>query len=115
MAVKSNGNHIVNGSITDQQAAPLKGLIVRAFDQDPKTPENFLGESVTDAGGQYKISFTEKDFKLGGVESGGPDVFIRVYDGDALLGESPVTRSAKKQIRIDLAVGFIIEDDPNEP
>ncbi|MEP6901373.1 MAG: hypothetical protein ABJA66_06455 [Actinomycetota bacterium] len=51
MAMKLNRNHVVNGSITNRQGAPLKGLIVRAFDQDTKTAENILGEAVTDSGG----------------------------------------------------------------
>jgi hypothetical protein len=62
-------------------------MSVRTYDQDPKTPENPLGrDDVTDAEERYKISFTEKDFEVGGVERCGPDVFIRVYDGDELLG-----------------------------
>jgi hypothetical protein len=85
-------------------------LIVRAYDQDPKAPEN----AVTDAEGRYESSFTENDFKVGGVESGGPDVFIRVYDGDELPGESTVKRDVEKRISIDLRVDYA-EADPNKP
>jgi hypothetical protein len=107
--------YTLSGRITDQQNQPIEGLIVHAFDQDPKTPENPLGQPVTtDAEGKYRISFTEKDFKIGGVESGGPDVFIRVYDAEELLGESPVKRNSKKTIKIDLKVKYE-RQDPNEP
>ena len=41
-------------------------MIVRAYEQDPKTPENLLGkDAVTDAEGRYKIGFTEKDSAFG--------------------------------------------------
>ena len=72
--------------LTNRSGEPLEGLIVSAYDQDLKTPENFLGkDAVTDAEGNYDISFTDTDLKVGDVESGGSDMFIRVYDGDELL------------------------------
>ncbi len=115
MATKQNSNYILSGRITDPQGEPLAGLIVHAYDQDPKTPDNPLGkEAVTDQDGRYIIPFTESNFKVSGVESGGPDVFIRVYDGDKPLGESPVKRNAKKQIKIDLQVDYV-RADSNEP
>ncbi|HUG67047.1 MAG TPA: neuraminidase-like domain-containing protein [Pirellulaceae bacterium] len=109
-----DSNYIVSGRITNQQDEPIAGLVVRAYDQDPKTPDNPLGEpAVTDADGRYRIDFTEQDFKIGGMESGGPDVFIRVFAGEELLGESPVTRNAGRSITIDLQVDYAV--DPNEP
>lgn len=105
MATQSRSKYIITGRIINRQNEPLEGLTVRAYDQDPKAPANPLGkDAITDAEGRYTISFTDKDFKVGGAESGGPDVFIRVYDGDALLGESPVKRNAKKRITINLQV-----------
>ncbi len=47
------------------------------------------------------------------MESGGPGVFIRVYDGDELLGESPVKRNSEKRATIDLRVAYV-EADPLE-
>ncbi|MDX2072073.1 MAG: neuraminidase-like domain-containing protein [Haliscomenobacter sp.] len=115
MAKNTSQSYILSGRITDQQNQPLEGVIVLAFDQDPKTPANLLGQATTtDAEGKYTISFTEKDFKVGGVESGGPDVFIRVYEGEELMGESPVKRNSKKTIKIDLKVKYE-RQDPNEP
>src|SRR3712207_6803294 len=95
--------YTLSGRITNRQNEPLEGLDVRAFNQPPRPPENRLGKAVTDAEGVYKINFTEKDFKPGGAE-GGPDVFIRVFEGERLLGESPVSRNAKEETRIDLTV-----------
>jgi len=42
------------------------------------------------------------------VESGGPDVFIRVYGSDELLGESLVKCNSEKRITIDLRLGDIL-------
>ena len=110
MATRSNAGHTLNGCITNLQRDPLAGLSIRAFDQDPRSPDDPLGQTVTDSDGRYTIRFTEERFKPGGKESGGPDVFIRVLDGDALLGESEVKRNAKKRTSIDLKVDF----DPSE-
>ncbi|HMQ90867.1 MAG TPA: carboxypeptidase-like regulatory domain-containing protein, partial [Flavilitoribacter sp.] len=104
---KSSKSYTLNGAITDLQGQALEGLTVRAYDLDPKTPENPLGQpALTDAQGKYSIPFAEEDFKIGGVESGGPDVFIRVYAGEELLGESGVTKNAGKNTRIDLKVRY---------
>ena len=37
----------LSGRITDLQGQPLQGLAVNAYDQDPKSPDDFLGEAVT--------------------------------------------------------------------
>jgi len=107
MAKQHTQTYTLFGRITDQQNQRIQGLIVRAFDQDPKTPENLLGQpATTDAEGKYSIFFTEKDFKVSGVESGGPDVFIRVYEKEELIGESPVKRNSKKKTAIDLKIEY---------
>lgn len=114
MATKSRQNYVLDGRITNLEGNPVAGLTVRAFDQDPNTPDNPLGEvAVTDDLGCYAISFNEKDFKIGGMESGGPDVFICVYGEGDLLGKSPVHRNAKNKLTIDLQVNFIPLDEKN--
>src|SRR5437870_3262178 len=111
MAIKSIDTNMVAGIIIDQQRAPLRGLTVRAFNQGPKTPDTPLGKpAVTNASGQYEIGFTEKEF-----QTGGPNVFIRVFDGDRLLGESPAKRKAKKRTSIDMTVEYTVKGDPNVP
>jgi hypothetical protein len=42
------------------------------------------------------------------------NVSIRGYDGDELLGESPVKRNSEERITIDLRVDYT-DADPNEP
>lgn len=102
---KKTSPYALSGRITDSEGQPVGGISVHAFDQDPRTPENALGQVVnTDHDGYYRIIFTDKDFKIDGQESGGPDVFIRVFTGEKLLAESPVFRNSKKRIVIDLQV-----------
>lgn len=104
--------YTLSGRITDQNNQPIEDLLIYAFDQDPNTPDNPLGQpTITDAEGKYSISFTEEDFRIGGKESGGPDVFIRAYVGEALLGQSPVRRNAGKKISIDLQVNYEIRTE----
>lgn len=91
--------YTLSGRITDLQGQPIEDLLVHAFDQDPKTPDNPLGQpTLTDAEGKYSISFTEKDFKIGSKESGGLDVFIRVYAGEELYKE--ITVRAKRWLEM---------------
>lgn len=114
MAIQPNPNDTLTGGIANGQGERLEGLIVRVHDQDPNALENPLGEAVvTDAERRYEIGFTEKDSKAGGVEGGGPDVLIRVYDGNELLEESPVKRNFKERITSDLRVDYV-EADPLE-
>lgn len=90
MATQPSPEYTLTGRITNEQGEPPEGLIVHAYNQDPKAPNNTLNkDAITDAEGRYTISFIEKDVKAGGVESGGPTVF-RVYVGDELLRESPI-------------------------
>jgi hypothetical protein len=58
--------------------------------------------------GTLQDRFHGRKFEVGGVESGGPDVFIRVYGSDELLGESLVKCNSEKRITIDLRVGDIL-------
>jgi len=43
MPPKSTSTHQLSGRIYDQHSQPVAGVTVKAFDQDPNTPENPLG------------------------------------------------------------------------
>jgi len=90
MAKRINPDYTLTGRITDSKGTPLAGISVLAFDKDPKSPDDPLGKALTDAEGKYVIQFVDDAFRKHGVERTGPDVYIRVYDGDMLLGESPI-------------------------
>ncbi len=51
MDARPDPNYTLTDRITNWQGEPLEGLIVRAYDQEPKTPENLLPlESMSSAG-----------------------------------------------------------------
>ena len=106
--------YAVSGRITSVEGKPFEGLTVRAFDFDPSTPADQLGKPVTTyANANYSISFTEKDFKGSAAEKG-PDVLIRVYPGDRLVGESTVRHNLKKETSIDLQIREEVLPWPDE-
>lgn len=98
--------YFLTGTITNQHQAPLQGLLVKAFDQDPRTPENPLGQpAYTDEQGKYTITYHDKDFRIGGKESGGADIVVRVYDDKGNeLAASDMYRNAGRKVVIDLVV-----------
>ena len=54
MTIQPNPKHTITGRITNRQGKLLEGLIVRAYDQDPKTPENLLPlDSMSSAGADH--------------------------------------------------------------
>ena len=111
MDTKKDRNYMLTGRITNLQGEPLAGLLVRAYDHDPITADDFLSEVVTDAAGRYAIRFSPRQL---GVEIGGPDVFIRVYAAGRLLGQSPIKSNQQAAIHIDLQVDHAVAT-PNEP
>lgn len=102
--------YILTGRITSLHAEPLKGLIVRAFNQPDQAPVILVGKDMlTDAAGQYNIVFNIQNNKTDGLRVARPNIFIRVFNGDILLGESKVNHNSKTRIKIDLPVGFSID------
>src|SRR5437899_9785013 len=101
MAPNANGKYSLKGLVTNQEGQPCEGLTVRAFDSDPITPDDPLGQGTTDAEGRYSIEFSRRAVEW---QIGGPDLYIRVYADDRLLGQSPVYKDQKNQININLAV-----------
>jgi hypothetical protein len=111
MATEQGPNYTLSGRITSKQGERLRGLIVRAGDRDDPLGK----EVVTDTKGRYKITLTEKELKISGMEGGGTDVFIRVYDGDKLLAERPVRPNAGERTTVHFRVGFHNGEEPREP
>jgi hypothetical protein len=105
--LNSNQTYFLSGRITNKQGVPLENLIVQAFDQDPVSAADKLGEAVTDAYGRYSIVFPEIAFHVEGKDRGGPDLYICVYDGGKLLARSPVYANAEQQSSIDLQIDYM--------
>ncbi|MDQ6973065.1 MAG: hypothetical protein Q9M30_10475 [Mariprofundaceae bacterium] len=76
--------------------APLAGLLVRAFDVDFFTEDDFLGEAHTGRNGEFQITFRESDFVKNILEQffeGGPDIVLRIYAPDGTLLHTTPKRS----------------------
>lgn len=61
--VTRGGQLIIQGKITDQTSAPRPGLTVKAFDRNVGADDTLLGQTATDAQGQYSISYTLSQLK----------------------------------------------------
>lgn len=105
MANQPHESRTVTGRLTNLKGKPLGRLAVRAFRQDPGSADYPLGQAATtDRQGRYAITYSEKESGGGGTKGRGPNIFIRVFDGDAPLADSPVHRNAGPQITIDLTL-----------
>jgi hypothetical protein len=77
---------IVYGTVIDGQGKPAVGLTVRVFDKDRKY-DDLLGETETDANGDFSTIYHERDFKESGENL--PDLYVMVTDtGGKLLYSS---------------------------
>lgn len=105
MAKKTNPQYTITGTITNLDGQPLANLTVRAFDRDPVSSDDVLGKVArTDAQGKYSITCSHQDTQHGGAEKGGADVYIQVYQGTQLLGQSAVRKDVKQKATIHLKV-----------
>jgi carotenoid cleavage dioxygenase len=96
----------VIGTVVEAESGkPLEGLWVRAYDKDWILDDE-LGDTVTDAQGNFEIKYTEAQFR--DLEETLPDVYIRIYDRSkkALLhtSEKAVRRSALVVERFDIEI-----------
>ncbi len=109
--------YTLTGTITNQNNLPIPNVTITAHDQDPNTPETQLGKGVvTDALGQYAITYKDEDFIIEGRESGGADIVIRVYDAaGVLLGESERYEDAPRESVIDLQITYALPTIPVAP
>ncbi len=93
---------IVHGTVFYRDTSPAIGLTVIAFDKDIGG-EDRLGQATTDAIGGYRITYSAAEFRRSPNESGGADVFVRVYgaNGD-LLYSSKTVRNAPEDLLLDV-------------
>ena len=96
---------LIGSAVEEESGRPLAGLRVRAFDQDVLFDDS-LGDAVTNAQGQFEISYTEVNLR--DFHETLPDVYIRVYDGsgERLLysTERAVRKSAELVERFDVRI-----------
>jgi hypothetical protein len=104
----------VNGKIKQPSGPPFPGVTVRAFNKGlpslgPRGETQLGTDAVTDADGFYNICYTGKDLQrasANGQDKLRPDLFIRAFDGEILLGQSVVNFNASLQTSIDLTVAI---------
>lgn len=109
MAKNDKSNHyIVEGTVKNQHQEPMQGVVIKAYDWDPNTPENPLGSPVhTNLEGTYRITYQDEDFRLGGKEIGGADLIIYVYDQQGRqIGKSDTKFNASALEKINLIVDY---------
>lgn len=93
---------LVYGRIVDFNGVPAADLIVVAFGKDV-AGENRLGESTTNANGEYRVPYREETYRRSRNERRGPDVFVRTYDArGSVLFTSKTFQNANRELRIDV-------------
>ena len=73
---------IVFGNVRDQSGLPASDLVVRAFDRDRKY-DDLLGETETDAHGDFSMVYHERDFKE--TNENQPELYVMVSDAKGNL------------------------------
>ncbi len=103
------------GRITNETngGSPVAGLKVEAWDEDWPDGDDFMGKDITDANGEYAISYNEGfwDPSIPGLSSWLPDIFVTADIKNSTgkwvrLGKSQVYKNHKldQDLRIDLRV-----------
>lgn len=103
---------IVFGQVSLPNRQPLKMCTVSAFDRNLRS-EQFLGESLTDKKGAYRIVYTKEQFKR--AEKGTADLVVRAHNPvGKLLVESEIVFNASPEERIDLNIEKSTPVKPSE-
>lgn len=68
---------VVFGTVVDAENKPVSGMTVRVYDRDRKY-DDLLGESETDANGDFSIVYHERDFKE--TRENLPELYVMVSD-----------------------------------
>jgi hypothetical protein len=103
------------GTIVDVNSGgtPVKGLRIRAWDEDWPDGDDYMGKDFTDERGQYQISYNDGfwDRSLPGLSTWYPDIYITLEIRNAAgkwvhFGKSQVHKDHKldQDLRIDLNI-----------
>ncbi len=66
--------------------AGIGGLLVKAYDNDWISSDDYLGSDYTDSSGGFSITFTRDKFDAGWFDpEGGPDIFLKIYNSNGRL------------------------------
>ena len=103
------GTFSLKGKIISRDNAPIDNLRVLAYDDDPLlNPDDFLGESITNLDGFFRIDFDESKFRgLLEVLDETPDVYILIKDAqgnDILNNKKTRISQTKKEIEYHIKI-----------
>ena len=73
---KARGRLVFSSSLSSQDPRPLRLMKVQLWDRDALSPDDYLGEDVTDEDGFFEISYDPADAGFGDT----PDLTLKVYD-----------------------------------
>ena len=111
--------HRIYGTIRDIKhgGSPLKGLKIKAWDEDPLVGDDFMGDDITDQNGKYQIRYSDIfwDKKIPGLSTYLPDIYISVEIRNksgkwVRLGKSQVFHN--HDLRQDLRIDFNVSIEP---
>jgi len=85
----------VKGTITDMTGKPVKGVLVKAWDRDSGSKNDFMGKARTNSKGRYAISYKSGHWDKAphNVTTWRPDIFIEVYA--TIKGKSVKVKQSK--------------------
>ncbi len=89
-------SYLVAGTVTDPAGKPINGLLIKAYDVDFLTEDDFLGQGETTLDGSFTILYRKEHFVKNTVESlteGGPDIVLKIFDEQDQLLHTTKRRS----------------------
>ena len=102
LTVGSEESFVVSGIVRRSDGRPAAGALVRAYDQDLRKKQ-LLGKKVTDAKGQYEISYSPRKFLR--AEKASADLRVVVVDAKGKeLTASDVQYNAPAEAAVDLTL-----------
>ena len=80
--------YLIAGNIKDHSGKPVSGLVIKAFDVDLLSDDDFLGQGETASDGSFTILYRQAQFVKNVIESfteGGPDIVLTIYNKEGKL------------------------------
>src|SRR4051794_33850898 len=90
----------VSGRVYSAQRAGVGGLGVELVDKSVAVPDVVLASSVTDIDGNYQMNYSLAKVQIR--RKAVPDIQLRIYSGDFLVGVSEVRYQAQSQETLDI-------------
>ena len=81
-------SYLIAGTIINRESKPMPGLVVKAFDVDLLSEDDYLGQGETAMDGSFTILYRQEQFVKNVLESfteGGPDLVLTIYDKRGVL------------------------------